>query len=252
MTAQTRATLYTYFATGAKPTAAQFANLVDSNLNIATTSGQAITSDVSALGKLDVTGNFSVNASALTALTGNVIVSGTTSISNTLSVTGSANSSLTGNLAVTGLTTLTGGLKGTTTNNSATALNVGEYTSSAIGFGGGGALTSTVATDVTSISLTAGDWDVWGSVGTDAAASTTTSQIQGWISTISATNPGDTNGGAYYNFSAPLTAGIHSMFPVGTKRISVASTTTVYLSIQPTFAVSTMTGWGFIGARRVR
>lgn len=56
MTAVNRATLYTYFETGDFPSQQQFANLIDSNLNLATTSAQAITADVSALGKLDITG----------------------------------------------------------------------------------------------------------------------------------------------------------------------------------------------------
>lgn len=125
MTAVNRATLYTYFLTGDKPTQAQFANLIDSNLNLATTSAQAITADVSALGKLDVTGNLTVKGSALTTLTGNLVVggtlsvsaaqtfpslvitntlavSGTTTLSSTFNVTGSSQSTLSGNTVING------------------------------------------------------------------------------------------------------------------------------------------------------
>lgn len=61
MTSVNRTTLYTYFQTGLKPTQAQFTNLIDSNLNLAATGAQAIISDVSALGSLDVRGAFTVS-----------------------------------------------------------------------------------------------------------------------------------------------------------------------------------------------
>lgn len=141
---------------------------------------------------------------------------------------------------------------GVTNGSSAAAGNVGQYIESNIGFGGGSALANGVAADITSIPVTAGDWDVWGSAGTDAAVATTTSQIQGWISIVSATAPGDANGGAYFNSGASLAAGVNSMTPVGMKRISVTVPTTVYLSIQASFSFDAMSSWGFIGARRIR
>lgn len=115
MTSVNRATLYTYFLTGNKPTQAQFANLVDSCLNLATTSAQAITADVSALGKLDVGGDLTVKASANTSLTGNLTVTGTTTLgafspssvtTSALSVITSGLSNLTGNVNVGGRITI--------------------------------------------------------------------------------------------------------------------------------------------------
>lgn len=46
MTAQNRATLYNYFLTNAKPTQAQFANLIDSSLNLIDSASQSIASTV--------------------------------------------------------------------------------------------------------------------------------------------------------------------------------------------------------------
>lgn len=46
MTAQTRATLYNYFLTNAKPTQAQFTNLIDSSLNLVDSASQSISSTV--------------------------------------------------------------------------------------------------------------------------------------------------------------------------------------------------------------
>jgi len=113
MTAVNRATLYTYFETGDIPSQAQFANLIDSNLNIATTSAQAITADVSALGKLDVTGALTVKGGSATALTGNLVVSGGTAVvsarvSDSIFITGNAN--ITGNSVVSGNSTISGNM----------------------------------------------------------------------------------------------------------------------------------------------
>ncbi len=141
---------------------------------------------------------------------------------------------------------------GTTTNDNAAAGSVGEFVSSTVLFGAAIPLTSTIAANVTSISLTAGDWEVWGTVATVVAAGTTTSSVTGAISVVSATLPSLPNGGGAFvaNYASP--AGQSNCFPVGRQRISIAVTTTVYLVASSTFAVSTSAACGFIGARRVR
>ena len=149
----------------------------------------------------------------------------------------------------------TGGIaaKGTSTNDNAGAGYVGEFVSSNIVAGSAVALTTGVAANITSISLTAGDWDVWGTIALNPAGTTTTSQLFGGISTTTATLPTAPGGGAYlalFNYS--LLAGQGTNNPVGTTRISISGTTTVYLVVTAAFAVSTNSGYGFIGARRVR
>jgi hypothetical protein len=49
-----------------------------------------------------------------------------------------------------------------------------------------------------------------------------------------------------------LAAGVNMSVSVGPRRLSLAGTTTVYLSANITFAVNTMSVYGYIGARRVR
>jgi hypothetical protein len=147
----------------------------------------------------------------------------------------------------------TKGIVGTPTNNNAAASYVGEFISSNIGIGTPVAVTSTVCVNITSISLTAGDWDVFGTVYTLPAAGTTTSAYSAAINTVSATLPGSGPNNAFVNFTniaaaANLTLG----FPVGSCRISLAGTTTVYLVTTLVFAVSTMGAYGWIGARRMR
>ena len=62
----------------------------------------------------------------------------------------------------TGVVTLANGLAGVTTNSNAAAGIVGEYISSSIASGSAVSLTTGVSANVTSISLTAGDWEVYG------------------------------------------------------------------------------------------
>jgi hypothetical protein len=149
--------------------------------------------------------------------------------------------------------TAAGQIAGTATNDSASAGKVGEYIFSEILSGSGVSLTSATAKDVTTISLTAGDWDVWGNVGFNPAGSTTATLYFGWISTTANTLPGVVpNKGAMVIQSQSFPAGAAQIMPVGRTRISVAGTTTISLGVQSTFAVSTMSAYGFIGARRVR
>ena len=144
------------------------------------------------------------------------------------------------------------GLVCSATNDSAAASKLGQYISSSVLVGSSVSLTSTVAANVTSISLTAGDWDVAATVIYNPAAGTTTTFKQWGISQTSATQPtlgAENNGG----FSTQAwAAGTTDSFTAGPMRISLASTTTVYLVAQATFAVDTNSVYGFIGARRPR
>lgn len=149
----------------------------------------------------------------------------------------------------------TGGatVQGTSTNDDATAGFVGQFISSVIVSGSGVSLTNNMAADITSISLTAGDWDVFGNFGTAVAGSTVITLAVGWMSTTSATLPTSPNNGSYAILQGvTLAAGSNYIASVGTIRLSLSATTTVYLSCLVSFSVSTATGIGFIGARRVR
>ena len=144
-------------------------------------------------------------------------------------------------------------LKGTTTNDSAAAGYIGEYISSSAA---NSAVSMTTGSnfDMTSISLTAGDWDVEGNVAIAVGAGATVSVFRGWISTTSATFPTPPNAGAMFDLvfgSAVMETPTQAM-PVGRIRISLSGTTTVYLSSRASFSGGTVTGGGFIGARRVR
>ena len=151
-------------------------------------------------------------------------------------------------------TCLTAGqLKGTSTNNNASAGNVGEYVSSTVTTPV--SATTGTALNITNISLTAGDWDVSGCVLTQPSSSPSTTVIQGWVSLTSATLPafGDPNSGgrAYIEFG---TANTNPAMQLCTApfRVSIASTTTVYLGGFAVFSSGSMGFNGFIEARRMR
>lgn len=147
----------------------------------------------------------------------------------------------------------TNGIVGTTTDNNANAGSVGEYV---ISTATGVATTSGATANCTSISLTAGDWEVTGMLGTFPAGGTTTSIVVGGISTTSATfgtvNPGPPALGNYFLHSSAIPAGFQFNAVTPTLRVPIAATTTVYLVHQITFAASTMQVGCKIAARRVR
>lgn len=158
-------------------------------------------------------------------------------------------------ITASGTCSTVGQVPGTATNDNASAGNVGEFISSTVLSGSAVNLTSSIPADVTTISLTAGDWDVSGSVVFLPANTTNVNQFSGWVSTTSATHPTAPAGGALYEASSLAVIGDGSgtsEFPTGTMRISLSGTTTVYLTSRSIFTVSTNKAFGIIRARRVR
>lgn len=150
------------------------------------------------------------------------------------------------------LANATGNQLGTTTNDNAVALHVGEYVSSSVLVGSAVSLTTATPANVTSISLTAGDWRVSSIVIFNPNALTTSSDLRMGMSTTSATMPtlGAQNNSSF--ITQTFSAGLTQSLSAGSMRISLSATTTVYLVAQATFAVNTMTTYGFIGATRFR
>lgn len=122
----------------------------------------------------------------------------------------------------------TSGIIGTTTNNSAAAGSVGEFISSVIVSGSAVSMASNAATDMTSISLTTGDWDVWGNI-TFTNGGTSPSGYFGWLSQTSATlaDPSVRSG---LNFSTVIGFAANTGFTVPSQRFLLSGTTTIYIS----------------------
>lgn len=143
------------------------------------------------------------------------------------------------------------GIIGATTGAAVPAGSVGEIISSTVLAGAAVSLTSPNDFNITSISLTAGDWDLWGNIVFVFANTTVPSAIVAWISTVSATPPTAPNEGAESAIAAtfPTTGSTQSLF-AGMKAIKTSGATTVYLSGRAVFSTSTATAYGYIGARR--
>ncbi len=147
-----------------------------------------------------------------------------------------------------------GQLPATATNDNASAGNVGEYVSSSIASGSAVSLTSGTPANLTSISLTAGDWDaecnafyIWG-------ATTLGSYTRTSLSTTSATTDFTQDRYAvvaHYGISVADTSGWTTL-RAGSARFSLSGTTTVYCVADTAFTTSTLSVFGILRARRVR
>jgi hypothetical protein len=141
-------------------------------------------------------------------------------------------------------------IRGTVTSDNAVAGMVGEYVSAAQ------AQTNTSTTnawsDITSISLTPGDWDVSGTVEYNLNTGTSVTNPRIGISTTSGnSSTGLTQGSTYIEFQPP-TAGSNSSMSIPAIRMSLSATTTVYLKGLVTFSGGQPRYSGAIHARRVR
>jgi len=134
-----------------------------SSINASTTAGVVTTADTSGVLALQTAGTtaISIDASQAVTLTGAITPS------------------------------QTAGIVGTTTNNNANAGSVGEVVSSSVAVGSAVSLTTAAGAftgkTITSISLTAGDWNVFGIVGINMAATTNFTASAGGINTVADT-----------------------------------------------------------------
>jgi len=156
----------------------------------------------------------------------------------------------TGNLVV---STSGKGILGTATNNNADTGVVGEFVSSTILQVNRVALTTGTPVNVTSISLTAGDWDVTGLLGLSENSSTAWTYYIGSISDVSGTVSTSVTNNVQGSVNSSTLAVVNVYLPGPVVRVSLASTTTYYLVAQGGFTGgSGQAAFGTISARRVR
>jgi hypothetical protein len=187
--------------------------------NNATQSTNSTTGAITTLGGIGVTGNANIG--------------GAVGVGSTLQVGG--------------LATLAGGIQGVTNGSNAAAGNVGEYQSVTVSTAV--SLTTTTYINIASLSLTAGDWDVQGVVDYLPAASTVIGEQVASISTASATTGGL---GFTAAIAGAVVTGTGHVIPTPVSRLSLTTTTTVYLVGWASFNTSTCTAQGFLSARRIR
>jgi hypothetical protein len=146
-----------------------------------------------------------------------------------------------------------GQIPGVASNSSASTGNVGEVISANVSNGSPTSLTTGSPINLVSISLTAGDWDVWAQVNFVPAATTNITRIYSSISAVSgspAVGPGQL---ADFGISAGFVPG--SIFPslsITPFQVQLNSTTPYYLVVNCTFTVSTCGAYGVLRARRMR
>lgn len=141
------------------------------------------------------------------------------------------------------------GIKGTATNDNPQAGSIGEFPAPTNLTNV--SLTSGAAANVSSVSLSAGDWEISGVIQFNPAGTTVlTAQVAG-INATSATVPALPN---YSQLTSGNTvqAGIGSVVVSPSVRITLASTTTVYLIAEGVFTTSTCTASGWMHIRRPR
>ena len=139
----------------------------------------------------------------------------------------------------------TQGIVGTTVADNASSGYVGEFISSVVSSGSAVSIPDDTDVDVTSIALTAGDWDIHGNVYFIDAGNF----IRGvaWCSTTSSSMPDKSLTNQIAIAANTSEQGISTPY----LRVNVSSPTTVYLSCHAVFS-STMGVCGGIYARRVR
>lgn len=163
------------------------------------------------------------------------------------------NTGSTSTLQVGSVTLSIGQYPATNTNDSATTGNFGEYVSSSVLVGSAFSISSDTLTNVTSIAVTAGDWDISGVIHYIPGATTSILTVQSSIASTSSTF--DTTPERQYKFwQAAAVPGNNTQLsaPIIPSRFSFSASTTVFLVGQTVFTVSTMTVFGMIRARRVR
>lgn len=105
--------------------------------------------------------------------------------------------------------------------------------------------------NITSINLTAGDWDVTGQVISYINGSTVTA-IQGVVSNVTGNTTTDHVLGDNLGYSPPPTTDADPTITIANYRVSTASPVTMYLKAAATKSAGTPLASGRISARRIR
>lgn len=138
-------------------------------------------------------------------------------------------------------------LPGSTGNTAAAAGNLGEYIKSEVLSGSAVGLSTGVDKDVTTVSLTAGDWQCQGSVFVNSGGTITI--VQAWINTTVNTAPTRPNAGGFTQ-TGIISSSSQVGIPAGSIQYLLSGSQTVSLGTNASFS-STANAYGFLGCRRM-
>lgn len=143
-------------------------------------------------------------------------------------------------------------IKGTVTNDDAIATNIGEVIATDVLAGAAVALVTGTGKTVAQITLSAGDWDLYGSIIFITAATTSITNLRESLSGVD--NTIDTTSNRFAStYMAAIVPGVVNWGMAGlTHRVSINANTTFYLVALGTFTVAALTAYGKIWARRAR
>lgn len=167
-----------------------------------------------------------------------------------------------GTSSFTGAITPVGGIVGTTTGDAAVAGNVGQFITSTVTSGAAVSSSSTIQANVTSITLTPGDWDVSAQCNTTGSTMIATVMTCG-LGAVSATQAGQagvTTSGAIVGTDGLYTTTFASQtlpnqpfsMPIMPTRVTVTSSSVIYLVVKNTWSSGTASTFGTLHARRIR
>lgn len=143
-----------------------------------------------------------------------------------------------------------GKVKGTTTNDDATATHLGEMISSAVSVATNVATTATFQ-NITTLSLSAGDWDVSGNVEFLLNGATCLS-VRAALSLYANNTTTDHVDGSNVIGALPPSSDSRSSISIPRFRVSAAGATTLYFKALATFSAGNPQYVGYVSARRVR
>jgi hypothetical protein len=200
--------------------------------------------------------NKTINGLTITTSTGTLTVANgkVATINNTLTFTGTDGSSVAfgagGTIGGVGYAS-NGQVPGVASNTAATAGNFGEIIKSVVTSGSAVPLVSSTSKTVTSITLTAGEWNITGCVYILPAATTSTTTEA--VSIGDADNTFITTPGRYAELttSAVVTGGVEDTYCVPAYYLSLSGNSTKYLIANAAFSVSTASAFGYIQAVRI-
>ena len=143
------------------------------------------------------------------------------------------------------------GIQGQTTGNFGYTGSVGELITTS--FASGISLTSGTIANVQSITLTAGNWNVWAFCAFVPDVTTTLSATSAGLNLTTNTLPAPTSvaTASIINFNTIAPAGVPVYLNTGIYPIAVSTNTSMFLNAKATFTISTCTASGIIFARRI-